>query len=155
MNASCSFALIANCSVQAQETARLGIVITDWTKAESQAIQGLENSCGIFSVRDLLASDDCLQNVPVADDEDRVVVNLDAFLTTILKLLRRLPIYPMFGRGRTRVQPAYGKMLRKRLAGPCSERRHLQQSSSSAARASILTSNFSEPLRIKLASRLG
>ena len=31
----------------------------------------------------------------------------DAFLTTLLKLLRRLPIYPMFGRGRTRLQPAY------------------------------------------------
>ncbi len=31
----------------------------------------------------------------------------DAFLTTILKLLRRLPIYPMFGRGVTRLEPAY------------------------------------------------
>ena len=31
----------------------------------------------------------------------------DAFLTTILKLLCQLPIYPMFGRGRTRLQPAY------------------------------------------------
>ena len=31
----------------------------------------------------------------------------DAFLTTILKLLRRLPIYPMFGRGLTKLQPAY------------------------------------------------
>src|SRR5271169_4609814 len=31
----------------------------------------------------------------------------DAFLTTILRLLRRLPIYPMFGRGRARLQPAY------------------------------------------------
>src|ERR1700674_3065338 len=31
----------------------------------------------------------------------------DAFLTTILRLLRQLPIYPMFGRGRTRLQPAY------------------------------------------------
>jgi uncharacterized protein YbjT (DUF2867 family) len=30
----------------------------------------------------------------------------DAFLTIILKLLRRLPIYPMFGRGLTRLQPA-------------------------------------------------
>jgi uncharacterized protein YbjT (DUF2867 family) len=30
----------------------------------------------------------------------------DAFLTTILRLLRRLPIYPMFGRGLTRLQPA-------------------------------------------------
>ncbi|WP_050422720.1 complex I NDUFA9 subunit family protein [Bradyrhizobium tropiciagri] len=31
----------------------------------------------------------------------------DAFLSTILKLLRQLPIYPMFGRGRTRLQPVY------------------------------------------------
>jgi len=31
----------------------------------------------------------------------------DRFLTTILKLLRQLPVYPMFGRGRTRLQPAY------------------------------------------------
>ena len=31
----------------------------------------------------------------------------DAFLTTILKLLKRLPIYPMFGSGQTRLQPAY------------------------------------------------
>src|SRR5438552_1407793 len=31
----------------------------------------------------------------------------DAFLTTILKLLRQLPIYPMFGRGQIRLQPAY------------------------------------------------
>jgi len=31
----------------------------------------------------------------------------DAFLTTVLRLLRQLPIYPMFGRGRTRLQPVY------------------------------------------------
>ena len=31
----------------------------------------------------------------------------DAFLTTILTMLRRLPIYPMFGRGLTRLQPVY------------------------------------------------
>jgi uncharacterized protein YbjT (DUF2867 family) len=31
----------------------------------------------------------------------------DAFLATILKLLRQLPIYPIFGRGLTRLQPAY------------------------------------------------
>jgi hypothetical protein len=30
----------------------------------------------------------------------------DAFLTTILRLLRSLPAYPMFGDGRTRLQPA-------------------------------------------------
>src|SRR5712675_1094430 len=31
----------------------------------------------------------------------------DAFVTTILRLLRSLPAYPMFGDGRTRLQPAY------------------------------------------------
>jgi uncharacterized protein YbjT (DUF2867 family) len=31
----------------------------------------------------------------------------DAFLTTILNLLGRLPAYPLFGRGHTRLQPAY------------------------------------------------
>jgi uncharacterized protein YbjT (DUF2867 family) len=31
----------------------------------------------------------------------------DAFLTTILNLLRRLPVYPMFGGGLTRLQPVY------------------------------------------------
>jgi NADH dehydrogenase len=31
----------------------------------------------------------------------------DAFVTPILKLMRYLPLFPMFGRGRTRLQPAY------------------------------------------------
>jgi len=31
----------------------------------------------------------------------------DEFLTTILSLLRRLPVYPLFGDGRTRLQPVY------------------------------------------------
>src|SRR5271169_4916502 len=31
----------------------------------------------------------------------------DGFLTTILKLLERLPIYPMFGNGQMRLQPVY------------------------------------------------
>jgi uncharacterized protein YbjT (DUF2867 family) len=31
----------------------------------------------------------------------------DAFLTTILRLLRSLPAYPIFGDGRTRLQPAH------------------------------------------------
>jgi uncharacterized protein YbjT (DUF2867 family) len=31
----------------------------------------------------------------------------DGFLTTILKLLKRLPIYPMFGNGQMRLQPVY------------------------------------------------
>jgi uncharacterized protein YbjT (DUF2867 family) len=31
----------------------------------------------------------------------------DAFLTTILKLLKRLPVFPMFGNGQMRLQPVY------------------------------------------------
>jgi uncharacterized protein YbjT (DUF2867 family) len=31
----------------------------------------------------------------------------DAFLTTILRLLRTSPVYPLFGAGRTRLQPVY------------------------------------------------
>jgi NADH dehydrogenase len=40
----------------------------------------------------------------------------DAFLTTILRLLERLPIYPMFGRGLTRLQPAYVEDVAKAIA---------------------------------------
>ena len=40
----------------------------------------------------------------------------DAFLTTILKLLRRLPIYPMFGHGLTRLQPAYADDVAEAIA---------------------------------------
>ena len=51
----------------------------------------------------------------------------DAFLTTILKLLRQLPIYPMFGRGLTRLQPAYVEDVAEAIGnGACSEPRRLQ-----------------------------
>jgi uncharacterized protein YbjT (DUF2867 family) len=40
----------------------------------------------------------------------------DSFLTPILTLLRRLPIYPMFGRGRTRLQPAYVEDVAEAIA---------------------------------------
>src|SRR6202795_647430 len=40
----------------------------------------------------------------------------DAFLTTILRLLRQLPIYPMFGRGLTRLQPAYVEDVAEAIA---------------------------------------
>jgi NADH dehydrogenase len=40
----------------------------------------------------------------------------DAFLITILKLLGRLPIYPMFGRGLTRLQPAYVEDVAEAIA---------------------------------------
>jgi uncharacterized protein YbjT (DUF2867 family) len=40
----------------------------------------------------------------------------DAFLTSILDLLGRLPIYPLFGRGRTRLQPAYVEDVAEAIA---------------------------------------
>ena len=40
----------------------------------------------------------------------------DAFLTTILKLLGRLPLYPMFGRGLTKLQPAYVEDVAEAIA---------------------------------------
>src|SRR5438874_6122450 len=40
----------------------------------------------------------------------------DAFLTTILELLGRLPIYPMFGRGHTKLQPAYVEDVAEAIA---------------------------------------
>jgi uncharacterized protein YbjT (DUF2867 family) len=46
----------------------------------------------------------------------------DAFLTPILALLRKLPVFPMFGRGLTRLQPAYvsdvAEAIAKTLAMP-------------------------------------
>jgi uncharacterized protein YbjT (DUF2867 family) len=40
----------------------------------------------------------------------------DAFLTLILKLVRRLPFYPMFGRGLTRLQPAFVEDVAEAIA---------------------------------------
>ena len=40
----------------------------------------------------------------------------DSFLTVILKLLSRLPIYPMFGRGFTRLEPAYVEDVAEAIA---------------------------------------
>ncbi len=50
----------------------------------------------------------------------------DAFLTTIVRLLKRLPIYPMFGNGQMRLQPVYvedvgqaiARILQREQAGP-------------------------------------
>ena len=46
----------------------------------------------------------------------------DAFLTPILELLRKLPVFPMFGRGLTRLQPVYvgdvAEAIAKALATP-------------------------------------
>lgn len=40
----------------------------------------------------------------------------DAFLTTILRLLRSLPAYPIFGDGRTRLQPVYADDVASAIA---------------------------------------
>jgi uncharacterized protein YbjT (DUF2867 family) len=40
----------------------------------------------------------------------------DYFLTTLATLLRTLPIYPLFGRGRTRLQPVYVEDVSEAIA---------------------------------------
>jgi len=40
----------------------------------------------------------------------------DAFLTPVLTLLRRLPVFPMFGRGLTRLQPAFVEDVAEAIA---------------------------------------
>jgi len=40
----------------------------------------------------------------------------DAFITLILKLLRRVPIYPMFGSGKTRLQPVHAEDVAEAIA---------------------------------------
>jgi uncharacterized protein YbjT (DUF2867 family) len=64
---------------------------------------------GELAVRDLFAEATLIRPaVMFAPD--------DAFLTTVIGLLRRLPIYPMFGRGRTRLQPVYAEDVAEAIA---------------------------------------
>jgi uncharacterized protein YbjT (DUF2867 family) len=46
----------------------------------------------------------------------------DGFLTTILGLLRLLPAYPMFGDGRTKLQPVYADDVAAAITSPAAER---------------------------------
>jgi NADH dehydrogenase len=39
----------------------------------------------------------------------------DAFLTMLVKLVRTLPVYPMFGRGNTKLQPVYVEDVAKAI----------------------------------------
>lgn len=41
----------------------------------------------------------------------------DAFLNAIIRLLKLLPVYPMFGHGKTRLQPAYVEDVAEAIAG--------------------------------------
>jgi uncharacterized protein YbjT (DUF2867 family) len=52
----------------------------------------------------------------------------DAFLTTIVKLLKRLPVYPMFGKGGTRLQPVHVEDVGEAIA-------RLAENTSAAGRA--------------------
>jgi len=69
----------------------------------------------------------------------------DTFLTTILKLLRRLPIYPMFGRGRTRLQPTYVEDVAEAVARVMRQAETHSIIFEFGGRASILTRSFFEP----------
>jgi uncharacterized protein YbjT (DUF2867 family) len=40
----------------------------------------------------------------------------DAFLTVMIRILRSLPVYPMFGKGETRLQPAYVEDVAEAIA---------------------------------------
>ena len=75
----------------------------------------------------------------------------DAFLATILNLLRRLPIYPMFGRGLMRLQPAYVEDVAEAVARII-ERAEAQPGifEFGGPRVYSLTRSFLEPLRTKL-----
>ena len=67
----------------------------------------------------------------------------DAFLNTLVKLLKQLPAYPMFGRGLTRLQPVYVEDVAEAIV------RGLQPTAAKAVtyklgrvRASILTKSY-------------
>ena len=70
----------------------------------------------------------------------------DAFVTTIVRLLRSLPAYPIFGDGRTRLQP-----VRRRSHKFCDRRRNRIPSTNWPARAFTPTRSCCEPLPVSQA----
>ncbi|MGZ9156013.1 MAG: NAD(P)H-binding protein [Candidatus Binatia bacterium] len=78
----------------------------------------------------------------------------DSFLTSILKLLGRLPIYPMFGCGLTSCSPRMWKMWRKQSLGRWIGRTCVRSPSSLADLASTLMKNCSGSLPTKPALSL-
>jgi uncharacterized protein YbjT (DUF2867 family) len=72
----------------------------------------------------------------------------DGFLTTILRLLRILPAYLIFGDGRTRLQPAYADDVAGRLHKSCGRAKSLIPSTNWLARASILMRSWCGPLPV-------
>ena len=76
----------------------------------------------------------------------------DAFLTTILTLLRRLPVYPMFGRGSTKLQPTHADDVAEAIARTLQRVDAPNSLSSAAVPGCFPTRNFSERSRAKPAS---
>jgi len=70
----------------------------------------------------------------------------DAFLTTILRLLRSLPAYPIFGDGRTRLQPVHADNVQRRSHKFCGRAGNRILSTNWPARASTPTRSCCEPL---------
>src|ERR1700720_1621274 len=72
----------------------------------------------------------------------------DAFLATILRLLRSLPAYPIFGAGRTRLQPVYADDVAAAIAQVLRQSKRRLPSTNWLARASILMSRQCGPLPV-------
>ena len=73
----------------------------------------------------------------------------DSFLTTILKLLGRLPVYPMFGRGQTRLQPAYVEDIAEAITRVMQLAETRSETFEAAVLASTPTRSSFEPLHTK------
>jgi NADH dehydrogenase len=43
----------------------------------------------------------------------------DAFLTPLLEMLRQMPAFPLFGGGKTKLQPAYVEDVAEAMFGYC------------------------------------
>jgi uncharacterized protein YbjT (DUF2867 family) len=72
----------------------------------------------------------------------------DGFLTTILRLLRVLPAYPIFGDGRTRLQPVYADDVAAAITQLLRQSSRLP-STNRLARASIHMRSCCGPLPVR------
>jgi hypothetical protein len=72
----------------------------------------------------------------------------DGFLTTILRLLRILPAYLIFGDGRTRLQPAYADDVAVAITQVLRQSKKPYPSANWLARASILMRSWCGPLPV-------
>lgn len=72
----------------------------------------------------------------------------DAFLTTILRLLRSLPAYPIFGDGKTRLQPAYVDDVAAAIAQILRQNQNPYLSTNWPGRASTPTRSCCETLLV-------